>query len=166
MADIFEFFLNSSPTNVRLDTLSISHPNISREYNLVANKTDGLTATLETGASQDFEYAPFGLEDSRLSSNLDYGLQIRWGDLGEILPDEIENIKAAGGMGIAPQVIYRSFASNDLSSPMEGPLLLEMRDPTSDSRGTSFLAAPRNANDAGTGEIYSLTRFPMLRGAI
>ena len=130
MTDYVSYFLNGSSAVVRLDTIVISHPNMSQDYALVRNHRAGMTATLETGAQQDFMYYPFGLNDSEVTQSLDYGLEIILGDLGEILPMEIDRIRAADAMGTPPTVVFRAYTSDDLSAPVIGPIVLEMGDPT------------------------------------
>ena len=164
MPDYIAYFLNGSSAVVRLDTIIISHPNMSQDYALVRNNRAGLTATLETAQSQDFQWYPFGLNDSEVVQSLDYGLEIILGDLGEILPGEIDNIRAANAMNIPPTVTFRAYTSDDLTAPVIGPIELEMVNPTVEQRGTTFVAQPKEANRSATGEIYSFSRFPMLRG--
>ena len=166
MPDLASFFFDASPSIVQLDTLIISHPNMTREYALVSNHRDGVTVTLETGGQKTFDYYPFTISDSELSNNLDYSIEIILGDLGEIMPKEIDAIKAASGMGTRPTVVYRKYRSDDLTAPMDGPITLEMQEPTINHEGTSFTAGPRRANRNGTGTSYSTVNFPMLRGVL
>lgn len=166
MTDYTAYFLNGNQSVVRLDTLEISHQNMSQTYRMVRNNRDGIQATIEDGSTQTFQWYPFRLKDSAIKNSLDYELQIILGDLGEIMPMEIERIRAANNMVTPPTVIYRAYASDDLTEIMVGPLTLQMQNPSTERRGTSFSAKPLNANDTSTGLLYTFSRFPMLRGTL
>ena len=158
-----EFFLNGSARSVRLDTLVISHPNFTREYALVRNAIGGVTATIEDGTEQVFEQYPFNITDQAIRPDLDFSMQVQLGDLGEIIPQEIDAVRAADGMRTRPTVIYRSFSSSDLTRILEGPFRLEMRGPAVSAEGTAFVAAAKTANTSATGRFYSYSDFPTLR---
>lgn len=88
-----EFFLSSPPSVVQLETLEISHPQFTKTYRIVRNAKDGITATLEDGATQaTFDYLPCRIEPLGARANLDFGLRVDLGDLGEIIPQEIDRI--------------------------------------------------------------------------
>ena len=170
MADYVAYFLNGAPEAARLDTLEISHPNMSRTYYLVRNQRDGATFTIQDAEGADvqqpFEWYPFVLRDTAVLQSLEYTLEVILGDLGEILPMEIARIRAADAMDTPPAVVYRAYSSDDLTSPMIGPINLQMHEPSTEARGTSFIARPLSANNSATGATYSFTRFPMLRGTL
>ena len=159
-----EFFLNSKSTVVRFETIEISHPDFSQVFRLVRNNSEGITATLEDGMEVDFEYLPMQIREQSTSDDLDFSIEINVGDLGELLPAEIDLVHEAGTNHIRPTVIYRSYRSDDLSSPMEGPIRLEIITLNSDKEGTTFTAAAPVVNLSRTGEIYSASRFTGLRG--
>ncbi len=164
--EYYNFFLNSPMQVVALETLEISHPNFSKTYWIVRNKTDGLTATLETASSQDFEYYPLEINLKEDTDDLDFGIEIVVGDLGEVLPTEIDNIQAADGFGTKPTVKYRIFRSDDLSAPIEGPLTLEIKSFSFAATGATFDAKMPSLNLSRTGETYTIDRFPMLRALL
>ena len=161
--DFNRFFLNGSARSVRLDCLSITHPNFTREYHLVRNAIGGITATIEDGTEQVFEEYPFNITDQAIRPDLDFSINVQLGDLGEIIPQEIDAIRAADGMGTRPTVIYRSFSSSDLTKILEGPYRLEMMGPAVSNEGTAFIAAAKTANTSATGRFYSYSDFPTLR---
>lgn len=163
--DYVKYFLDSTNEIVKLDTIEISHPSMSRIYRLVRNDRNGITVPIN-GQDTFFQWYPFNISESEISQNMDYSQEILLGDLGEIMPDEFRRIREANTTETPPTVIYRAYSSDDLTTPMIGPIQLEMRNATRNSEGTSFPAAPPRVNDSGTGEIYSFTRFPMLRGTI
>lgn len=166
MPDYNAFFLDSPSSVVQLDTLQIAHPSFSQTYWLVRNKSDGLTATLETSVEQEFQFVPFSLTESPIDDTLEYELQIVLGDLSEIMPPEVDRMVAAGTTKTAPSVTFRRFSSDDLSEPMVGPIPLEMVEPTVTFEGMSFSARPRSANRVATGLTYNFVQFPMARGLL
>ena len=161
-----EFFFNGSAKDVRLNTLVISHPNFTKTYSLVSNAVGGITATIEDGTEVEFQEYPFLLSEVGLRDTLDFGFTVQLGDLGEIVPQEVDAVMAANGMHIHPTVIFRAYSSGDLSTPLEGPFSLRMVGPSIGSQGTVFRAEPISANASATGDVYSLERFPGLVGVI
>lgn len=166
MSGYKEFFLSSSSSVVELETLEITHPNFTRPYRVVRNAVSGLTATLETAEVADFAYWPLRITPSSLRSDLDYSIKIDVGDLGEVLPAELDAIGAADGWQTYPSVVYRAFRSDDLSAPFFGPLRLEVHAMAFSREGCSFTASAPSINMSRTGELFTLTRFPMLRGLL
>lgn len=159
------YFLNSRSSVVQLETLEISHPNFSQVYRIVRNATAGLTATIETGGTAFFEYYPVKIVPHYARDDLDHSISITFGDLGEILPKEMDLVmKAPGGLATKPTVKYRVYRSDDLSAPLYGPLRLEVEAFTFDKEGSTFDAKAPSINVTRTGEVYSMSRFPALRG--
>lgn len=97
------------------------------------------------------------------SADLDNGLRISFGDLGEVLPKELDAVASANSMHIKPTIIYRVYRSDDLTAPMIGPIRLEATNFSFTREGASFEASAPYVNNNRTGETYNLTRFPMLR---
>ena len=166
MPDYSAFFLNGSAQDVKLITLEISHPGFTKTYRLVSNAIGGITATIEDGTKQVFDEYPFILSEIGLRDTLDFGFTVQLGDLGEIIPQEIDAVRASTVTSTHPAVVYRAFSSSDLSGPLEGPFNLRMVGPTVGSQGTIFKAEPLTANNSATGDIYSIERFPGLLGVI
>lgn len=63
-----------------------------------------------------------------------------------------------------PKIVYRAFRSDDLSHPMFGPVELRVPSATFERAGVLFEARARELNSTGTGQLYDLDAFPMLRG--
>lgn len=158
------FFLNSKASIVELELIELSHPDFSLIYQIVRNAVNGITVTLETGASVFFDYYPLSLEGSTVQEDLDYIITIKVGDLGEIIPIELDRVSSNDGFDIKPKVIYRLYRSDDLTAPMFGPLTLEISEFNFTKEGAEFEAKAPLLNISRTGELYSLDRFPMLRG--
>jgi len=98
------------------------------------------------------------------SEDLDNSVQINLGDQGDIMAAEIDAIRDAMSMEIKPVVIYRGYSSADYSQVLEGPFSLKVTDTVRTHEGAALEASPRKLNALRTGERYSLTRFPYLRG--
>lgn len=161
-----EFFLGASSKVAQLETLEISHPNLSKVYYIVRNAKAGLTAQIEDASSKTFEYYPVRITPIGQRDDLEQGFTITIGDVGKTLPGELDRIAAATGWATKPVVKYRTWRSDYLSVPLFGPVILEIRKITTAREGASFQAKAPSLNSGKTGEIYSLDRFPMLRGTL
>lgn len=166
MTDYLEFFLKSSSDIIEFETIQLSHPNFTKVYYIVRNNGNGLTAQIEGGAFITFEYFPMVIEEITSTNDLDYGLKIEFGDLGENLPFELDSVFDAGAMFTEPVLIYRSYRSDNLTTPMFGPIELKIKNFTFNHTGCSFEAKSDRANLQKTGEVYTVNRFPMLRGLL
>lgn len=164
MTTYSEFFLNSRSSVVQLELLEIQHPNFTKVYRVVRNAVKGVTVTLETSASAFFEYYPLRIENNGSRDDLDQSFTITLGDLGEVLPVELDSVASAQGFGVKPVVIYRTYRSDDLTRPLFGPVLLEVESFAFNRDGSTFTAKAPALNINKTGELYKLERFPMLRG--
>ncbi len=159
------YFLNSRSSVAQLETVEIAHPAFSKTYRIVRNAAAGITATLETGGTAIFEYYPLKLVPQHARDDLDHSISVTFGDLGEVLPIELDRVmNYPQGLQIKPTVKYRIYRSDDLSAPLYGPLLLEVEAFTFNKEGSTFEAKAPSVNLTRTGEVYSLTRFPALKG--
>ena len=107
--DIKEFHLDSAASVVMLETLEISHSLWPTPIRIVTNHADGVTVTLENDQTAFFEFAPLLIKRGATSDDLDQSLSITLGDLGEIVPPLIKQIREANS-DEKPQVTYRSYA--------------------------------------------------------
>ena len=164
MPTFSEFFLKSKSSVVQLETLEISHPNFTKVYRIVRNAVEGVTVTLETLQSASFDYYPLQIENAGIRDDLDQAIKINLGDLGEVLPKELDEVSSNSGFGIKPIVIYRTYRSDDLSRPLFGPVTLEVSSFAFNREGSTFEAKAPSLNINKTGEAYKLDRFKMLRG--
>ena len=164
MPDYTEFFLKSKSSVVQLELLEISHPDFTETYRVVRNATDGLTVTLEDLTEQTFDYYPLKVTPAGSREDLDFGIRVDFGDLGEVLPDELDAVSSANGYDVKPTVKYWLYRSDDLVAPMLGPVILEVTAFSFTREGASFEAKAPSLNVGRTGEIYRVDRFPMLRG--
>lgn len=163
MPDLTDYYLNSRSNIVQYETLEIYHIDFTKTYFVVRNNTKGLTATLETSSSQFFDYCPMRITQNTVGNDLDFVLTIEFGDVGELLPFELDEVFDANGLFTKPTLKYRTFRSDDLSSPMFGPIELEVTEFSFDRYGAKFEATATKTNSQKTGELYTIDRFPMLR---
>lgn len=164
MSDYSEFFLNTDSNVVELELISITHPNFTQEYHIVRNAMDGVTVTLEDSSVQEFEYYPLSITPLGASDDLDQILKITLGDLGEVLPMELSNVRIANGFATKPELLYRTYRSDDLTAPLRGPFRFELTSLSFDKQGATFEASAPRLNQNSTGERYTIDRFPMLQG--
>lgn len=160
-----EYFLNSRTTVVQLELIEISHPNFSQVYRIVRNAPNGVTVDLaldELGV--EFTYLPCAIESLGARDDLDAAIRVDLGDLGEIIPDEMDLIAAAGGNMVKPALRYWVFRSDQLDAPIYGPLHLEIPSISFAEVGASFEARAPVLNATKTGERQTLERFPTQRG--
>lgn len=161
-----DFFLNTAPSVYRIETLEISHDDFTRTYYVQKNVTEDVVLTLEDYSDQTFEYYPLRIKPLRSSNDLEAGVEVILGDLGQVIPQEIDAVRAAGGMETKPVVKYREYRSDDLTQPMFGPITLEITSVNRSRDGSSFTAKAQGLNLNRTGERYTFERFPMLRGYV
>lgn len=164
MSEYSEFFFNSSGKVAQLECFEISHPNFTKTYRVVKNATNGISVKYEDGVFYEHVYYPMSVESLGMRGDLDQGFKISFGDLGEILPSELDNLADADGFGVKPVLKYRTFKSSDLTQVLFGPLLLRITSMAFSSEGATFEAAAPSLNINKTGEIYKISRFPTLRG--
>lgn len=164
MSQYSEFFFNSSSSVRQLETLQIFHPSFSKTYWIVRNNVNGLIAKIEDGTTQTFEYYPLSIKPTGSQDDLDQTMQIQLGDLGEVVPAEIDLCFAAGTMLTKPILTYRVYRSDDLTAPMDGPFIYEITTIAQKRSQAAFTATAPKLNTSRTGEIYSIDRFPMLAG--
>ena len=164
MSAYSEFFLNSNSSVVQLELLEISHPDFTKTYRVVRNAVDGVTVTLEDASTETFDYYPLRIVANETLDNVDFSIQVDLGDLGQVLPREVDAISSAGGLDVKPTVKYRLYRSDDLTSPMVGPYLLQISSFNFNREGSSFTAKAPSLNVLKTGELYKIDRFPMLKG--
>ena len=122
--------------------------------------------TLEDLSVVTFDYYPMKITPKVTNDDLDYKIDIQFGDLGEIIPDELDRIANDNAFDVKPTVIYRAYSSHAVDAPILGPINLEIDSFVFNKDGVSFEAKAPNVNISATGENYSLSRFPMLRGFI
>lgn len=164
-----EFFLTAPRSVRRLELIELTHPNFTRDYRLVRNARRGVTATINVGGTPTataFQFYPLRIRRDSASDDLSEGLTLDVGDLGELIPQEIDAIENAAGMSVRPRLRYWAFRSDDLVSPILGPYEYEVKTISRSPLGASIKAGAPELAMSATGESYTPERFPMLRGMI
>lgn len=164
MSAFTEFFLNSDSSIVQLEIVEISHPSFSQVYRIVRNAIDGVTVTLETGETVACVYYPLQITPTGVTDDLDQTLSVKFGDLGQLVPLEIDYVRAYKTWRIKPTLLYRTYRSDVLTAPMYGPFRFIISNITFNKEGSQCQASAPKVNQNQTGEIYTMDRFPMLRG--
>jgi hypothetical protein len=164
MSKYSEYFLNSKSSIIQLELIEISHSAFTKIYRIVRNATAGVTVTLEDNTIESFDYYPLSITPIAANDDLDQSLKISLGDLGEVLPKELDAVSSANGFLEKPIVKYRIYRSDDLENVLVGPLILEVKTFSFNREGSTFEAKAPSVNINKTGELYKINRFPMLRG--
>jgi hypothetical protein len=112
MSALTDFFFEESPAAVRLQLLEIYHPSFSRTYRLVRNQSEGVYVQHEDEEFPTFyQYIPIRLEEIGSDNSMDQSLEVTIGDVGELIPLEIELANSANKMNIKPILTYREYNS-------------------------------------------------------
>lgn len=165
--DIKDLHLDSSPSIALLETLEIRHSLWPNPIRIVTNHADGVDAMLETGMMVNFEFAPLLINKGKTSDDLDQNLNITLGDLGEIVPPLIKQIRASESDEY-PEVIYRAYAfdtssmtfAKDMPIDIIKGLFIEQM--SRDHQATTFDAKTPDKNTVATGRIYTIEEYPDL----
>jgi hypothetical protein len=165
MSDYTEFFLASRADVVQLELFELSHPNFTQAYRVTRNARDGVTVDLSADElAIDFAYYPAKVAQQGARDDLDFGIRVDLGDVGEVIPGELDAVAAAGGFLTKPALRYWAFRSDQLDAPIFGPVVLEVPRMALANTGTSFDAQAPQLNANKTGERQTIDRFPMQRG--
>lgn len=159
-----QFFFNSKSSVISFECVELSHPNFSQHYYIVRNAVAGLTVTHEDSTTHTYTYYPVRIEQHDTTGDLDNGFTFTFGDLGTIIPAELDRVANANGFATLPTIKYRLYRSDDLTAPMLGPVQLQGKTFTLTKDGAAIEATALQVNLNGTGEVYTLDRFPMLKG--
>lgn len=168
MSNYSQFFLNTSSSVVQLELLEISHPNFSQVYRIVRNAINGVTVHHEDASVHAYTYYPVKIVPTRNANDLDQTLEITFGDLGQVLPMELDRMyPLVGGLPgtfVKPTIKYRTYRSDDLTAPLAGPLRFLINNIAFVKEGATLECSAPRLNLSATGELYSMQRFPMLKG--
>ncbi|WP_227543671.1 DUF1833 family protein [Psychrobacter sp. 230] len=169
--DIKDLHLDSSPSIAPLETLEVSHSLWHTPIRIVTNHADGVNAMLETGETVYFEFAPLLINRGKTSDDLDQSFNITLGDLGEIVPPLIKQIRASDSDEY-PQVIYRQYAYDASSmtfakdKPIDIAKGLFVEQMSRDHQATTFDAKTPDKNTVATGRPYSPDYYVDLKGLL
>lgn len=164
MSNYSEFFLNSSSRVVELELIQLSHPNFSKVYYLVRNAINGVTVTHEDTTVHTYEYYPMQLTYKGDRDDLDQGVDLGFGDVGEVLALELDAVYAADGFEVKPVAKVRTYRSDDLTAPLAGPFSYQVDNIAFAKEGATLEAGAQRLNQTSTGENFNVDRFKSLRG--
>lgn len=162
----YDFYLKGNPNDVLLQLIEVSHPAFSKVYRYVKNAVDGVTVNHEDGSSYFYDYSPLSIKKSKSSDDLDQSLDIGVGDLGEELPQEIDNLYLGAYFNVKPVLNYREYLSSDLSKPFLSILGLEVTDYQMQKEGGQFTCKAKELNLSSTGLTFNLNDYPTMRGFV
>lgn len=162
MRNLEEFHLDSSSSVAMFECIEVSHSLWPEPLRYVANNVFGITTINEDGQQVTYQYMPIKISKGSTADNLNQKISIIVGDLGAVVPPLLKLIKDADSRE-APKVIYRAFASNDLSRPMDMIVGLEVIKMNRDYQGTTFEAAASGTNYSGTGVTATVELLPSLK---
>lgn len=180
MTALSEYYLSSAPSIVEIDCIEIQHfrfnPTVFRItrnaqlHELSTFDDEGQPKrgiiVMHEGAVGPFEYEYVPMKIDRIGSgtDLEQALRITFGDVGEILPAQLELIDNFNANVAKPIVRYRAYRSDDLSTPLTTvPSVLEMKRVTFNRDGCGFEAVAPYLNVARTGQLYNIKDFPTMR---
>lgn len=162
----YDFYLKGNPNDVLLQLIEVTHPAFSKVYRYVKNAVDGVTVKHEDGIDYWYEYSPLSIKKSKSSDDLDQSLEIAVGDLGLEFPLEIDRLRASEYSQTKPSLHYREYLMSDLTKPMLSILNLDVTDYQPQQSGASFTCQAKRLNLSKTGEVYTLDKFPTMRGFV
>lgn len=158
-----EFHLASTGAPVYLQCIEFGHPDFTQVYRVVTNAADGFTVKHEDGFDYFYEYLPLAIQLGNSLNDLDQTINITLGDLGEILPQEIDRIRITGST-IKPYLNYRTYRHDRPNTPLEVVKGLEIGGMSRDEQAVTFEAHAPLLNSNRTGLVYDFETYPMLRG--
>ena len=167
MTDDYEFYLVGNPQAVRLQLVEIAHPAFTQTFRFVRNHALGVTVTHENGVSAHYEYLPIPVQKGKSSTDLEQTLTITIGDVGEIIPKQIDLIRKSDLFAlIRPIVNYREYYSDKLGEPCLVGSNLEVTDYSLQKQGVVFKCQAKDIANTKTGSTYNLDSHPLLRMVI
>ena len=158
------YWLVGRHDDARLECIEITHPSFSRSYRFVRNHAQGVTVRHENGEWREYDYLPITVQPSKSSDNLQQSFTIGIGDVGDVMPYEIQRLRNGSYSNVRPTVNYRVYLTSDLTKPLTSVLGLEVTDNQPKQQGAVFVCKAKETNKTATGIKYTLDAFPTLRG--
>ena len=114
MSQYSKFFLNSKSSIVLVECVELSHPGFSTTHRVVRNVTAGVTVTHEDDLVFEYTYYPLTIRQKGSLEDLDFGIEIEFGDLDGLLQDEIATLTDYG-LDEKPICNFRQYRSDNYS---------------------------------------------------
>ncbi len=169
-ADDYKKFISSMPQAQReIRTVEIYHPDFSTLLRFVKdfeNQSLKLEASAPRNPGATVAFTAIAmeiLEPAESGGGVDQTLSVSLGAVGNEVNDQIEQITPDGSL-IPIEVIYRKYYSGNLTEPV---LVLTLSASEINFEGytqVGFIAEDSNITTKRAGEIYTLERFPTLKG--
>lgn len=157
------YHLIGNPNDVLFECIELSHPAITT-HRFVRNHDKGLTVTHENGVVADYQYAPIKVDRGQSNEKLSQTITVTIGDLGMIIPTEVDKILDSEFELEHPTLTYRSFLSSNLNEPYETSRGLKVTENTPQKFGAVLKAKTRSLNDRKSFRKFSLDKWRALRG--
>jgi len=165
-AELRDFVLSGPAAAAYVDTVELSHVSWSQSYRVVRNVSPSLDVVLEDLSPATFTYYPLNVNRVPAKEGLNLEFEVNFGDLGGVLPAELDRMRAAGTLYIRPTIKYRVFRSDSPSTgPIIGPWEFEVYTLTFSISGATLAARTRASSSARTGILYTARRFATIRSA-
>lgn len=159
-----EHWLRGRHDDIRVECIEIIHPSFSRHYRFVRNAVDGIRVKDERGYWKDYDYLPISIKPGQSANNLEQSFTMGIGDVGEVMPFELDRLRRGSYAHVKPTVNYRTYLTSDLSEAMMSVRGLEITDNQPQKQGAVFKCKARELNKTSTGICFTYDRFETLRG--
>lgn len=158
------YWLVGRHDEVRLECIEITHPSFSRAYRFVRNHADGVRVRHENGTYYQYDYLPITVQPSSSTDSLEQSFKMGIGDVGDVMPFEIDRLRNGKHATTRPTVNYRIYLTSDLTRPVMSVLGLQITDNAPQRQGSVFTCKAKEVNKTSTGIKYTLADYPTLRG--
>lgn len=164
MANQNSFFLTDTSAVRKVDTIELNHPDWSKPFFFQSEWIDeDMVANNEDGAKVTYQYQLFQVDRNNVVADLDQGVSITFADY----IDELKTAINSADHMKAVTLKYRMFRDDDLSSPLDFIQTLQVLKVNNDANGTvTFEASAEQLNSVKTGDVYTINKFPALKGAV
>lgn len=157
-----EFLASAPQTKYMIEVVSIAHSALTKTYHLWKEPTDGAVVD-ESSNTLIMQSTNINIALAGSPDNLDqkFTISIDTTDPENVLRKELDRI----ALNTTEKIIltYRAYLSDDLTEP-QAVQRLQVESITY-TRGVAALSAVApKLNVTRTGELYTFSRFPMLRG--
>lgn len=151
----------SAPEGERiLETLELRHPRFSQSF-FLTNAALPFSARLETGALVDFQTLPFTAKRPGASPGGNQDLVLVIDNVDRQIITELE--RAAQDPTQRISVVYRAYASSDLTAPGSDPIALSLSDVSANASRVEGTASRTDVlNRRFPAVLYEIGLFPGL----
>lgn len=164
MSALSELLLNSPPYVVQLQALDFSHSAFSGTHRVCRNcGPGGITLPAEGGGPYVYSYYPMKIRVVGSGNDLDQTMEVTFGDLGEVLPAQLELVQRFNRFREKPIMTYWEYRSDDLSSAVYGPVKFRVDAMAFNKTGCVIKGKAASFNKGRVGAYYTVEIFPMLR---